>query len=127
MAAAGSAVGLGNIWKFPYETGANGGGAFLLLYLLFIVIFGASLILAEMVLGRASGRNPVGAFRLLGGGAWPGVGYLGVFTGFVLYFFSDIVFALGLSDSIPVLLAAWTPSGVATMLGTAMLFHLEDG
>ncbi len=51
----------------------------------------------------------------------------GVFTGFVLYFFSDIVFALGLSDSIPVLLAAWTPSGVATMLGTAMLFHLEDG
>ena len=58
MAAAGSAVGLGNIWKFPYETGANGGGAFLLLYLLFIVIFGASLILAEMVLGRASGRKP---------------------------------------------------------------------
>lgn len=51
----------------------------------------------------------------------------GVFTGFVLYFFSDIVFALGLSDSIPVLLAAWTPSGVATMLGAAMLLHLEDG
>ena len=51
----------------------------------------------------------------------------GVLTGFVLYFFSDIVFALGLSDSIPVLLAAWTPSGVATMLGAAMLLHLEDG
>lgn len=51
----------------------------------------------------------------------------GVLTGFVLYFFSDVVFALGLSDSIPVLLAAWTPSGVATMLGAAMLLHLEDG
>ncbi len=51
----------------------------------------------------------------------------GVLTGFVLYFFSDIVFALGLSDSIPVTLAAWTPSGVATLLGLAMLLHLEDG
>ena len=51
----------------------------------------------------------------------------GVLTGFILYFFSDIVFALGLSDSIPVILAAWTPAGVATLLGLAMLLHLEDG
>ncbi|MEX2450806.1 MAG: LPS export ABC transporter permease LptG [Rhodospirillales bacterium] len=51
----------------------------------------------------------------------------GVLTGFLLYFFSDVVFALGLSDSIPVTLAAWTPSGVATLLGIAMLLHLEDG
>ncbi len=51
----------------------------------------------------------------------------GVLTGFVLYFFSDIVFALGQTDSIPVVLAAWTPSGVATLLGLAMLLHLEDG
>ena len=51
----------------------------------------------------------------------------GVLTGFILYFFSDVVFALGLSDSIPVTLAAWTPSGVSTLLGLAMLLHLEDG
>ncbi|MBF0247538.1 MAG: LPS export ABC transporter permease LptG [Alphaproteobacteria bacterium] len=51
----------------------------------------------------------------------------GVFTGFMLYFFSDVVFALGLSERIPVTLAAWTPSGVAAMLGLAMLLHLEDG
>lgn len=51
----------------------------------------------------------------------------GVLTGFILYFFSDIVFALGQSDSIPVIMAAWTPSGVATLLGLAMLLHLEDG
>jgi lipopolysaccharide export system permease protein len=51
----------------------------------------------------------------------------GVLTGFILYFFSDVVFALGLSDSIPVTLAAWTPSGVTTLLGLAMLLHLEDG
>lgn len=51
----------------------------------------------------------------------------GVVTGFMLYFFSDLVFALGLSDGIPVTLAAWTPSGVATLLGLATLLHLEDG
>jgi len=51
----------------------------------------------------------------------------GVLTGFVLYFLSDVVFALGLSDSIPVTLAAWTPSGVTMLLGLAMLLHLEDG
>lgn len=51
----------------------------------------------------------------------------GVFTAFVLFFFSDIVFALGLRDSIPIALAAWTPSGVCTLLGLAMVFHLEDG
>lgn len=51
----------------------------------------------------------------------------GVLTGFIVYFFSDLIFALGLSDSIPVTLAAWTPSGVTTLLGLAMLLHLEDG
>ncbi len=51
----------------------------------------------------------------------------GVMTGFVLYFFSDIVFALGQSDTIPAVLAAWTPSGVATLLGLTTLLHLEDG
>lgn len=52
---------------------------------------------------------------------------MGVLTGFLLYFFSDVVYALGLSDSIPVTLAAWTPSGIATLLGLGMLLHLEDG
>lgn len=51
----------------------------------------------------------------------------GVMTGFLLFFFSDVVFALGLRESIPVALAAWTPSGVCTLLGLAMVFHLEDG
>ena len=51
----------------------------------------------------------------------------GLITGFVVYLFADVVFAMGLSDSIPVVLAAWAPSGVATLLGLAMLLHLEDG
>ncbi len=51
----------------------------------------------------------------------------GILTGFLLFFFSDVVFALGLRGSIPIILAAWTPSGVSTLLGLAMVFHLEDG
>ena len=91
MAAAGSAVGLGNIWKFPYVTGQNGGGAFLLLYLGFILVFGFSLVLAEMALGRMTQKNPVGAFKALAGGAWPLVGYLGVATGFIILSFYIVV------------------------------------
>ncbi|MGH8458155.1 MAG: sodium-dependent transporter, partial [Nevskiales bacterium] len=56
MAAAGSAIGLGNIWRFPYMTGSNGGGAFLLIYLAIVIGFGLSLAMAEMVLGRAAQR-----------------------------------------------------------------------
>jgi lipopolysaccharide export system permease protein len=51
----------------------------------------------------------------------------GVLAGFILYFVSDIVFALGLSDKVPVLLAAWTPTGVSLIFGVSMLLHLEDG
>lgn len=91
MAAAGSAVGLGNIWSFPFKTGENGGGAFLILYLIFIAVFGLSVVIAEMVIGRTAQKNPVGAFRALGGKAWPLVGYLGVFTGFVILSFYIVV------------------------------------
>lgn len=91
MAAAGSAVGLGNIWKFPYVTGENGGGAFLLLYLAFILVFGVSLVMAEMAIGRMAQKNPVGAFKALAGGAWPLVGYLGVATGFIILSFYIVV------------------------------------
>jgi lipopolysaccharide export system permease protein len=51
----------------------------------------------------------------------------GILTGFIVYFFQDIVFALGLSNNIPVVLAAWAPASIATLLGLAMLLHLEDG
>ncbi len=69
LAAAGSAVGLGNIWKFPYITGENGGGAFVLIYLLCITAIGLPVMLCEFVMGRRTRRNPVGAFRALAPGA----------------------------------------------------------
>ena len=65
LAAAGSAVGLGNIWKFPYITGMNGGGAFVLIYLLCIAVIGLPVMLCEISLGRHTKRNPVGAFKQL--------------------------------------------------------------
>lgn len=65
LATAGSAIGLGNIWKFPYITGQNGGGAFVLVYLLCIVVIGLPVMMCEITLGRHTGRNPVGAFKLL--------------------------------------------------------------
>ena len=91
MAAAGSAVGLGNIWRFPYTTGENGGGAFLLIYLAIILGFGLAVVIAEMLIGRAAQKNPVGAFKELGGGAWPAVGFMGVFTGFIITSFYVVV------------------------------------
>ncbi|MDD5596416.1 MAG: sodium-dependent transporter [Victivallaceae bacterium] len=65
FAAAGSAIGLGNIWKFPYIAGQNGGGAFVLIYLACIVVVGMPIMLCEMTLGRATQKNPVGAFKAL--------------------------------------------------------------
>ncbi len=91
MAAAGSAIGLGNIWRFPYIAGQHGGGAFLLIYLGIIIAFGVSLAMAEMVVGRTAQRNPVGSFRALGGRHWAGVGFLGVFTGFAILSFYIVV------------------------------------
>lgn len=91
MAAAGSAVGLGNIWKFPYMAGENGGGAFLVIYLAFVLGFGLALVIAELVMGRMTERNPVGAFRRLAGGAWPLAGGMGIITAFIILSFYTVV------------------------------------
>ncbi len=61
FAAAGSAIGLGNIWRFPYIVGENGGAAFVLIYIIFVIIIGLPYMLAELALGRSAQKNPVGA------------------------------------------------------------------
>ncbi|MEZ4699386.1 MAG: sodium-dependent transporter [Rhodothermales bacterium] len=92
MAAAGSAIGLGNIWRFPYTAGEGGGGAFVLLYLLFVALIGIPVMLAELSVGRATKRNPVGAFKaLVPKSLWPAVGGLGVATGFGILAFYSVV------------------------------------
>ncbi len=91
-AAAGSAVGLGNIYRFPCEAGENGGGAFLIVYLLIIVFLGIPLMLSEFIIGRRSHKNTVGAFKTLAPKtAWPVVGFVGVISSFlILAFYSTI-------------------------------------
>ena len=82
LAAAGSAIGLGNIWRFPYVTGENGGAAFLILYLVCVLLIGVPVMIAELTIGRYSRKNPVGAFDAIRKGSWwKIVGYLGVLTG----------------------------------------------
>lgn len=98
LAAAGSAIGLGNIWRFPYTAGENGGGAFVLLYLVFVVALGLPVLLAELSLGRAAKSNPVGAFkRFFPQSWWPYVGGLGVLTGFGILAFYAVVAGWSLS------------------------------
>jgi len=92
FAAAGSAIGLGNIWGFPTVAGQNGGAAFLLIYLAAVTFIGAPVMLAELIVGRRTQRNPVGAFRtLVPGSAWVAVGALGVLTGLVILSFYSVI------------------------------------
>ena len=91
LAAAGSAVGLGNIWRFPYVTGKNGGGLFVLVYLLFTVIIGLPIMIGEVMLGRATQCSPVAAFRKLEHGGFSWIGWLGVAAGFLILSFYSVV------------------------------------
>lgn len=91
LAAAGSAVGLGNLWKFPYITWHNNGGAFVLIYLVSIVIIGWPIMVAEILIGRSSQENPVPAFEKLGNKKWGLVGWLGVLTGLIILGYYSVI------------------------------------
>ena len=91
-AAAGSAIGLGNIWRFPYVTGENGGAAFLFIYLFCIVIIGVPVMMSEFVIGRSAQKNPYGAFRQLAPGKpWYLIGLMGVVAAFMILAFYTVV------------------------------------
>jgi NSS family neurotransmitter:Na+ symporter len=91
-AAAGSAIGLGNIWRFPYVVGENGGGAFLLIYILFIAAIGIPVMISEFIIGRSAQLNPVGAFRKIAPGRkWYLIGLLGVVSAFIILAFYTVV------------------------------------
>jgi NSS family neurotransmitter:Na+ symporter len=82
LAAAGSAIGLGNIWRFPYLVGKNGGAAFILVYLVIIVFIGLPAMLAEFTIGRAAQKSPVSAFKALGVHPfWSVIGWMGTIGG----------------------------------------------
>lgn len=92
LATAGSAIGLGAIWKFPYVAGTSGGGAFLLVFILFTVLIGLPLLLAEFIIGRKTQKNAVESYKALAPGKkWHWIGYLGIITCFILLSFYSVV------------------------------------
>ena len=105
LAATGSAVGLGNIWKFPYITGENGGGAFVLVYLLCISIIGIPVMIAEVSLGRMGRQSPINTMKTLSKKAgasplWSSIGWMGAIAGFLILSFYSVIAGWALSYTI---------------------------
>lgn len=102
LAATGSAVGLGNIWKFPYITGENGGGAFVLVYLLCIFAIGVPIMMAEILIGRRGRQNPVNTMETLAkqenaSGLWKMLGWMGIITGIMIFSYYSVIAGWALS------------------------------
>lgn len=99
LAAAGSAIGLGTLWKFPYVTGENGGGLFVLVYILCTFLIGIPIFIAELVLGRKAQRGAVGIFASLthNSTVWKGVGWLGVASSFLIMSYYSVLAGWGLN------------------------------
>ena len=96
MAATGSAVGLGNIWKFPYITGENGGGTFVLVYLLCIALIGIPIMMAEIMLGRRGKQSPINTMLALAkdeqrNPSWVWLGWMGVVAGFLILSYYSVI------------------------------------
>ena len=85
LATAGSAVGLGNVWRFPYMTGQNGGAAFIIIYIVCVLMLGIPCMLNEFIIGRRAQANTARAYsKLANGTPWRLIGLFGVFTGFMI-------------------------------------------
>src|SRR5690606_968632 len=120
LALAGSAVGLGNIWRFPYVAGENGGGAFVLVYVVFVFAIGLPIMMAEVLIGRRGRRNPVTTMQLLGeeeagSSGWRFVGVLGVVTGFLILSFYSVIAGWTVSYVFESASGAFTNAGADTV------------
>jgi len=96
LAATGSAVGLGNIWGFPYKAGTNGGGAFVLIYLGCILIIGLPIMISEIIIGRRAGNSPINAMKRIAiesnrSSIWQLVGWSGIFAGILILSFYSVI------------------------------------
>jgi NSS family neurotransmitter:Na+ symporter len=121
LAAAGSAVGLGNIWKFPYIAGENGGGAFVLIYLVCVFLVGIPIMVSEVMLGRSGRASPINTMRKLAKLAgrsqkWSIVGWLGVLAGFMILSYYAVI--AGWALNYVLLTAQGTFAGASPELAT---------
>lgn len=91
LAAAGSAVGLGNIWRFPYLAGTNGGAGFLIIYLICILALCFPVMVGEIAIGRKVGSDAYGSYKKLGGGLWGYLGLYGILAGVLILSYYNVV------------------------------------
>lgn len=135
LAAAGSAVGLGNIWKFPYITGNNGGGAFVLVYLICIALVGLPIMMAELMIGRHTRRDAVGAFISLEGrrSPWQLAGWVSILAAFVILSYYSVVAGWTLDYLFRALVGSFTalpgtaPAQIATQINAMFEGLVKNG
>jgi len=120
LAATGSAIGLGNLWKFPFITWENNGGAFVLVYLVCIAAVGLPIMMAELLVGRKTQKSAVGALKEAAGPAWGLVGLWGVLCGFTLLSYYTVIAGWSLFYFVQTI--GWTASGFPVGLATGDLF-----
>lgn len=120
LAATGSAIGLGNLWKFPFITWENNGGAFVLVYLVCIAAVGLPIMMAELLVGRKTQKSAVGALKEAAGPAWGLVGLWGVLCGFTLLSYYTVIAGWSLFYFVQTI--GWTASGFPAGLATGDLF-----
>ncbi|MDE0885861.1 MAG: sodium-dependent transporter [Myxococcota bacterium] len=128
-AAVGSAVGLGNMWRFSYLTAEKGGAAFVFLYLAFTLAIGIPIMLAELTLGRGSGKSPIGALAHYGGARWKPLGALFVVTGFVILSYYSVIAGWTIRYALEALLVGMPADpgshfGLISEGGGAFIFHI---
>ena len=127
LAAAGSAVGLGNIWKFPYIAGENGGAAFLFIYLICIILIGLPILNIEILLGRTTKKNPVGAFVALSDSKfWKYVGIVGVFASFTILSFYSVVGGWSLAYTYEALIGTFNTPAFDNPSSAGEFFDLKN-
>ncbi len=119
LAATGAAVGLGNVWKFPYLVGENGGGAFVLVYLVSIALIGVPVMISEVLIGRRGRQSPINSLRDLAGEAqsncrWQYIGALGMVAGLIITSYYSVI-------------AGWTLAYAVRMAGGVFSGVTKDG
>ena len=133
LAVTGSAVGLGNIWKFPYVAGANGGSAFVLVYLACVLVIGVPIMMAEVLLGRAGRESPINSMRKLTAaagkrGGWVVIGWMGVIAGFLILSYYGVIAGWALNYTLLTALGTFegvTPDSAATTFNDFLASPLQ--
>jgi len=129
LAAAGSAVGLGNMWRFPYQVSEGGGAALVVVYIGLIFLIGIPLMLAEFAIGRRGQRAPIGSLRALGGPAWGRLGYLFVLVGFAILSYYSVIAGWTVRYGIEAVVQGFAPSAADHFTavasgGDAVAYHV---